>query len=83
VPKLTVAEIAEELLKLFELDDGSLGIAMQSLRHRVRAQEGDEEAVTKLLQEGFLIAMRKSNAKALREFELMKFESYLPKGKPN
>jgi hypothetical protein len=81
--KLTVAEIARELLNVFDLDDGSLGIAMESLHNRVRAQEGDQEVATKMLQEGFLIAVRESKAKELREFERMKFESFLPKGKPN
>jgi hypothetical protein len=81
--KLTVAEIAEELLKVFDLDDEALGIAMESLHNRVGAQEGDKEVATSMLQEAFLIAMRRSNEKELREFEQMKFESFLPKGKPN
>jgi hypothetical protein len=67
MPKLTVAEIAEELLELFELDDGSLGIAMEVLYNRVRAQEADQELATKMLQEAFLVAMRRSNEKELRE----------------
>jgi hypothetical protein len=81
--KLTVAEIAEEMLKVFELDDEALGIAMEALHNRVGAQEADPEVATKMLQEGFLVALRRSNVKELREFERMKFESFLPKGRPN
>jgi hypothetical protein len=81
--KLIVAEIAEELLKMFDLDDESLGIAMEALHNRIRAQEDDQEVATKMLQEAFLIAMRRSNESELREFERMKFESFLPKGRPN
>jgi hypothetical protein len=36
-----------------------------------------------MLQEAFLVAIRRSNAKELREFERMKFESFIPKGKSN
>jgi hypothetical protein len=81
--KLTVAEIAEEILKVFELDDEALGVAMEELHNRVRAQEADPEMATKMLNEGFLAALRRSNEKELREFERRKFEFFSPKGKPN
>ena len=81
---LTIADIADEMLKAFDLDDALGGLAMERLHDRVRAQETDPEVATKMLNEGFLAAMRKSNEKELREFTLMKFESFsVAGGKPN
>jgi hypothetical protein len=74
--KLTVADIANEMLKAFDLDDAPGGVAMEQLHNRVKAQEGDPEVATKMLNEGFLAALRKSNEKELREFARMKFESF-------
>jgi hypothetical protein len=84
VPKLTVAEIAEEILKMFDLDGEALGFAMEELHNRVRSEEADREVATKMLTEGFLDAMRRSNEKELREFARIKFESFSAVGrKPN
>jgi hypothetical protein len=47
MPKLTVAEIAEEFLKVLDLHGETLGIAIEALHNRVRAQEGDQEVATK------------------------------------
>jgi hypothetical protein len=71
--KLTVADIADEMLKAF---DGRGGLAMEQLHNRVKAQETDPEMATKMLNEGFLAALRKSNEKELREFARMKFKSF-------
>jgi hypothetical protein len=81
--KLTVSDIAEEMLKVFELDGELLADAMEELHNRVKAQETDPEVATKMLSEGFLAALRSSNEKELREFERIKFESFSMKGKPN
>ena len=62
--KLTVADIADEMLRAFELDDAPGGLAMEQLHNRVKAQETDPEMATKMLNEGFLAALR------------MKFESF-------
>ena len=84
VPKLTVAEIAEEMLKMFDLDGEALGFAMEELHNRVKSEEADREVATKMLTEGFLDAMRRSNEKELREFARIKFESFSAVGrKPN
>ena len=74
--KLTVTDIAGEILKVFDLDDGALAVAMEELHNRVKAQETDPEVAAKMLNEGFLAAMRKSNEKELREFARIKFESF-------
>jgi hypothetical protein len=82
--KLTIADIADEMLKVFNLDDARGGLAMEELHHRVKAQETDPEVATKMLNEGFLAALRKSNEKELREFARIKFESFSVAGrKPN
>ena len=73
--KLTIADIADEMLKVFDLDDARGGLAMEELHHRVKAQETDPEVATKMLNEGFLAALRKSNEKEFREFARIKFES--------
>jgi hypothetical protein len=65
--KLTIADIADEMLKVFDLDDALGGLAMEQLHNRVKAQETDPEVATKMLNEGFLAALRKSNEK---EFKL-------------
>ena len=62
--KLTVADIADEILKAFDLDDAPGGLAMEQLHNRVKAQETDPEMATKMLNEGFLAALR------------MKFQSF-------
>ena len=74
--KLTISDIADEMLKAFELDDGPGGLAMEQLHNRVKAQETDPEMATKMLNEGFLAALRKSNEKEFREFARMKFKSF-------
>jgi hypothetical protein len=84
VPKLTVADIAQEMLKVFDLDGEAVGVAMEELHNRVKAEEADPEVATKMLTEGFLDAMRRSNEKELREFAGIKFESFSAAGrKPN
>jgi hypothetical protein len=84
VPKLTVAEIAEEMLKMFDLDGEAIGFAMEELHNRVKSEQADAEVATKMLTEGFLDAMRRSNEKELREFARIKFESFSAVGrKPN
>jgi hypothetical protein len=84
LPKLTVADIAEEMLNVFDLDGEALGVAMEELHNRVKAEEADPEAATKMLTAGFLEAMRRSNEKELREFARIKFESFSAVGrKPN
>jgi len=42
--KLTIADIADEMLKVFELDDALGGLAMEQLHNRVRSQETDPES---------------------------------------
>jgi phage-related baseplate assembly protein len=82
--KLTVADIADEMLEAFDLDDALGGLAMAQLHNRVKAQETDPEVATKMLNEGFLAALRRSNEKELREFARMKFESFSVAGRrPN
>jgi hypothetical protein len=82
--KLTIADIADEMLKVFDLDDARGGLAMEELHNRVKAQETDPGVATKMLNEGFLAAIRKSNEKELREFARIKFESFSVAGrKPN
>ena len=82
--KLTIADIADEMLKVFDLDDALCGLALEELHNRVKAQESDPEVAAKMLNEGFLAAMRKSNEKELREFARVKFESFSLAGrKPN
>ena len=82
--KLTIADIADEMLKAFDLDDAPGGLAMEQLHNRVKAQETDPEMATKMLNEGFLAALRRFNEKELREFARMKFESFSVAGrKPN
>jgi hypothetical protein len=85
VPKLTVAEIAEEMLRVFDLDGEALGFAMEELHNRVKSEEADPEVATKMmLTEGFLDAMRRSNEKEQREFARIKFESFSAVGRnPN
>jgi len=52
--------------------------------NRVKAQETDPEMATKMLNEGFLAALRRSDEKELREFARMKFESFSVAGRtPN
>ena len=36
--KLTVTDIADEILKVFDLDDEALAVAMEELHNRVKAQ---------------------------------------------
>jgi hypothetical protein len=79
--KLTVTDIAGEILKVFDLDGEALAVAMEELHNRVKAQETDPEVATKMLNEGFLAAMRKSNEKELREFARIKFESFSVMGR--
>jgi hypothetical protein len=79
--KLTVTDIAGEILKVFDLDGEALAVAMEELHNRVKAQETDPEVATKMLNEGFLAAMRKSNEKELREFARIKFESFSVEGR--
>ncbi len=55
--KLTVADIADEILKAFDLDDARGGLAMEQLHNRVKAQEADPDMATKMLNEGFLAAL--------------------------
>jgi hypothetical protein len=82
--KLTVADIADEMLKVFDLDGEALGVAMEELHDRVKAEEADPEVATKMLTEGFLDAMRRSNEREPREFARIKFESFSAVGrKPN
>jgi phage-related baseplate assembly protein len=82
--KLTIADIADEMLKAFDLDDALCGLAMERLHNRVKAQETDPEMATKMLNEGMLAALRKSNERELREFARMKFESFSVAGRmPN
>jgi phage-related baseplate assembly protein len=82
--KLTIADIADEMLKAFDLDDALCGLAMEQLHNRVKAQETDPEMATEMLNQGFLAALRKSNEKELREFARMKFESFAVAGRmPN
>jgi hypothetical protein len=76
VPKPTVADIAEEMLKVFDLDGEAVGVALEELHNRVKAEEADPEVATKMLTEGFLDAMRRSNERELREFARIKFESF-------
>jgi len=71
--KLTVTDIADEILKVFDLDGEALGVAMEELHNRVKAQEADPEVATKMLTESFLAALRRSNEKELREFARIKF----------
>ena len=78
--KLTVADIADEILKAFDLDDAPGGLAMEQLHNRVKAQETDPDVAIKMLNEGFLAALHKSNEKELREFARMKFEIILGVG---
>jgi hypothetical protein len=73
--KLTVTDIADEILKVFDLDGEALAVAMEELHNRVKAQEADPEVATKMLTESFLAALRRSNEKELREFARIKFES--------
>jgi hypothetical protein len=56
-------------------------VTMEELHNRVKAQETDPEVATKMLNEGFLAAMRKSNEKELREFARIKFESFSVEGR--
>jgi hypothetical protein len=57
---------------------------MEQLHNRVKSEEADPEVATKMLTEGFLDAMRRSNEKELREFARIKFESFSAVGrKPN
>jgi hypothetical protein len=57
---------------------------MEQLHNRVKAQETDPEMATKMLNEGMLAALRKSNERELREFARMKFESFSVAGRmPN
>jgi phage-related baseplate assembly protein len=82
--KLTIADIADEVLKAFDLDDAPCGLALEQLHNRVKAQETDSEMATKMLNEGMLAALRKSNERELREFARMKFESFSVAGRmPN
>jgi hypothetical protein len=82
--KLTIADITDEMLKVFDLDDALGGVAMEHLHNRVKAQETDPEMATKMLNEGFLAALRRSNEKELREFARMKFQSFSVAGRtPN
>jgi hypothetical protein len=72
------------MLKAFDLDDALCGLAMERLHNRVKAQETDPEMATKMLNEGMLAALRKSNERELREFAQMKFESFSAVGRtPN
>jgi hypothetical protein len=61
--KLTVTDIADEILKVFDLDGEALAVAMEELHNRVKAQEADPEVATKMLTESFLAALRRSNEK--------------------
>jgi hypothetical protein len=74
--KLTVTDIADEILKVFDLDGEALAVAMEELHNRVKAQEADPEVATKMLTESFLAALRRSNEKELREFARIKFEFF-------
>ena len=49
--KLTVADIADEILKAFDLDDARGGLAMEQLHNRVKAQEADPDMATKMLND--------------------------------
>jgi hypothetical protein len=51
--KLTIADIADEMFKVFELEGEALGVTMEELHNRVKAQEADPEAATKMLTVGF------------------------------
>ena len=55
--KLTIADIADEMLRAFDLDDAPGGVAMEQLHNRVKAQQTDPEMATKMLNEGFLAAL--------------------------
>jgi hypothetical protein len=82
--KLTIADIADEMLKAFDLDDALCGLAMEQLHDRVKAQETDPEMAAKMLNEGMVAALGKSNERELREFARMKFESFSVAGRtPN
>jgi len=82
--KLTIADIADEMFKVFELEGEALGVTMEELHNRVKAQEADPEAATKMLTDGFLAALCRSNEKELREFARIKFESFSAAGRqPN
>jgi hypothetical protein len=84
VTKLTIADIADEMFKVFELEGEALGITMEELHNRVKAQEADPEVATKMLTDGFLAALCRSNEKELREFARIKFESFSAAGRqPN
>ena len=61
--KLTISDIADEILKVFDLDGEALAVAMEELHNRVKAQEADPEVATKMLTESFLAALRRSNEK--------------------
>jgi hypothetical protein len=74
--KLNATDIADEILKVFDLDGEALAVAMEGLHNRVKAQEADPEVATKMLTESFLAALRRSNEKELREFARIKFESF-------
>jgi hypothetical protein len=52
--KLTITDIPDEMLKVFDLDDALGGLAMEQLHNRVKAQESDPEMATKMLNEGLL-----------------------------
>jgi hypothetical protein len=79
--KLTVADIADEMLNALDLDDALGGLAMEQLHDRVKAQETDPQVAIRMLNEGFLAALRRSNEKELREFARMKFESFSVDGR--
>jgi hypothetical protein len=61
---------------VFDLDGEALGVAMEELHNRVKAQEADPEVATKMLTESFLAALRRSNEKELREFARIKFKFF-------
>jgi hypothetical protein len=81
---LTIADIADEMFKMFDLDDALRGLATEESHNWVKAQETDPEVATKMLNEGMLAALRMSNERELREFARMKFESFSVVGRmPN
>jgi hypothetical protein len=41
VTKLTIADIADEMFRVFELEGEALGVTMEDLHNRVKAQEAD------------------------------------------